>query len=130
MDSRSVPRHSAKTSLTTASVRRRPDRTSDITTEVVAMTFVSEARSNGVTVVARGASDAYVRWPKASVQMGPPARPTSQTAAGNARAARASSSTARALVNVATRSTHGLTRLAAQRIQERRTEAREIAALR
>src|SRR5258706_15013325 len=62
---------------------------SDIMTVVVAMTFVRDARSNGVfRVTAAPASN--VRGPKASLQWTPALSPTSTVAAGKTRALMAS----------------------------------------
>src|SRR3954466_1434316 len=84
--SRSAPRHSAKHAATGSSRRKAPVRTNSITTVVVAITLVSDARSNGVSMAV----------PKASDQSGPALDPTSTVAAGKTPAVLAASIAARA----------------------------------
>src|SRR3954447_13126030 len=84
--SRSAPRHSAKYAATGSSSRKAPVRTKSITTVVVAITLVSDARSNGVSRLV----------PKASDQSGPALDPTSTVAAGKTPTVLAASTAARA----------------------------------
>src|SRR3954447_906327 len=84
--SRSAPRHSAKHAATGSSRRKAPVRTNAITTVVVAITLVNDARSNGVSRPV----------PRASDQSGPALDPTSTVAAGKTPTVLAVSTAARA----------------------------------
>src|SRR4029077_329214 len=64
----------------------RPVRTSSMTTVVVAITFVSEARSNGVWMTVGREAGSKLSVPSASDQMTDCASPTSIAAAGKVRA--------------------------------------------
>ena len=94
--SRSAPRQSSKNADTRSSKSRAPVRTSSITTVVVATTFVSDARSNGVLTLAGGEDTSKVSVPTASDHSAEAPFPTSIAAAGNTRARIASTTTRRA----------------------------------
>jgi hypothetical protein len=81
--SRSVPSQSAKNADTGSSSRSAPVRTSSMTTLVVAITLVSDARSNGVWKLAGWAATSKVNAPIAPFQIDAPLLPTSNEAAGN-----------------------------------------------
>ena len=85
-----------RTSTTGSSSRTRPVRTSSIRIVVVAMTFVSDARSNGVSRLAGGEPASKVSVPSASLQSAPADEPTSRLAAGKIRPAIARSTICRA----------------------------------